>query len=435
MNNAKNTDISNRAEVVRYWEDFLVKYLDVCNKDEYDAITNPNGFINLGTAVNNMCHDIILPRLTSAKIWLCDPDFLQYKEGHGILKLREALAAIMTEFLEPHESIDHENLICLIGATACIDLLAHCLADPGDVILAPTPIYGRIYTDFKQRSEVNLWPIPIITKDNTEPSPILTIEKVKKAYNDAISKGHVVKALFLINPSNPLGDVYSPELLLDIFSFCNEHNLHVIIDEVYALSTFNGSPQFHSALKFPDLDKNKVHVVYGISKDFGIAGLRVGVIHTQNKTLQNCLKQLSFFQCIPFPAMDITTRFLKDIEWCKSYLTINKRRLTEKFKFCVDYMKKMGLNVRESAGGFFLWVDFRPICGSDTFEQEQDFFLYLIEKAHLYIVPGKELFCEQPGWFRFTFTCKPDHVGEGLKRLEKAIISYQQKKKLSCKYF
>ncbi|GFT88213.1 putative inactive 1-aminocyclopropane-1-carboxylate synthase-like protein 2, partial [Nephila pilipes] len=86
MNHEKNRNISNRAEVVRYWEDFLVKYMDICNQDEYDEITNPNGFINLGTAVNNMCHDIILPRLTKADVWCCDPAFLQYKEGHGILK-------------------------------------------------------------------------------------------------------------------------------------------------------------------------------------------------------------------------------------------------------------------------------------------------------------------------------------------------------------
>ncbi|GFS76160.1 1-aminocyclopropane-1-carboxylate synthase-like protein 1 [Trichonephila clavipes] len=92
------------------------------------------------------------------------------------------------------------------------------------------------------------------------------------------------------------------------------HNLHVIVDEIYALSTFEGSPQFHSALKFPDLpNKEKVHVLYGISKDFGIAGLRVGVIHTQNKAVQNCLKQLCVYQVIPFPIMDITARFIEDL--------------------------------------------------------------------------------------------------------------------------
>ncbi|KAF8764171.1 1-aminocyclopropane-1-carboxylate synthase-like protein 1 isoform X2 [Argiope bruennichi] len=424
----EGTDISKRAEVIRNWEDFLNKYMGICNADEYDEVKNPNGYINLGTAVNNMCRDIIVPRLTSPHVWECNLDLLQYREGYGILKLRKALATVMTEFLCTHEPVDPEDLICVVGVTACLDILAHCLADPGEVILAPTPIYGRIYTDFMQRAEVKLWPIPIISKENDELSPILNIEKVKKAYEDAISQKQVVKALILLNPSNPLGDIYSSELLMDIFTFCNEHDLHVIMDEVYALSIFNGSPEFHSALKFPTLpNKNKLHVLYGISKDFGIAGLRIGAIHTRCKPLKNCLRQLSFFHDIPFPVMDIAAKFLEDLDWLKKYLSINRQRITDKFKESLDYCRRMGLNVRASAGGFFLWLDFRPICGSSSFEQERDFFLYLIEKAHLYIVPGEELFCAQPGWFRLTFTANPDHVNAGLKRLEEAIKNYSKK--------
>ncbi|GFR19693.1 probable inactive 1-aminocyclopropane-1-carboxylate synthase-like protein 2, partial [Trichonephila clavata] len=195
-----------------------------------------------------------------------------------------------------------------------MDIIAHCLADPEDVILSPSPVYGRVFTNIMQRAQVNLLPIPVFTKEESETPPVLTVEKVKKAYEDAIAKTLVVKAIFLINPHNPLGEIYTPELLLEIFTFCSEHNLHVIVDEIYALSTFEGSPEFHSTLKFPDLpNKEKVHVLYGISKDFGIAGLRVGVIHTQNKALQNCLKQLSVYQVIPFPIMDITARFIEDL--------------------------------------------------------------------------------------------------------------------------
>ncbi|GIX98332.1 1-aminocyclopropane-1-carboxylate synthase-like protein 1 [Caerostris darwini] len=426
MSFTENGDISNRAEILRNWEDFLLKYMNICNEDEYDEISNPNGYINLGTAVNNMCLDIILPRLTSPDIWKCNTSLLQYREGYGTLRLRKALAAVMTEFLNTHQPVDPENLICVAGVTACIDVLAHCLADPGEVILTPTPIYGRIYTDCMQRSEVKIWPIPIISKENTESFPILTIEKVKKAYMEAIAQKQVVKAILLINPSNPLGDIYSADLLQEIFSFSHEHHLHVIVDEIYALSVFNGSQQFHSALKFPTLpDRNKVHVLYGISKDFSIAGLRIGAIHTECKPLQNCLKQLSIFQNIPYPVMDIAAKFVEDLDWCKRYLFINQQRLSEKFKQTANRARKMGLDVRESEAGFFLWLDFRPICGSESFAQERDFFFYLMEKARLYIVPGEELFCAQPGWFRLTFSSNPDHVDEGLRRLEKALKNYK----------
>ncbi|KAG8191696.1 hypothetical protein JTE90_016483 [Oedothorax gibbosus] len=427
MEKDKTRDISKRAETVRNWEDFLNKFMNICNHDEYDEEKNPEGYINLGTAVNNMCLDIILPKLTSSDVWTCNPAYLQYREGYGIMRLRKALAAVMTEFLATHEPVDPNNLFCFTGVTSCIDTLAHCLADRGEVILTPTPIYGRIRTDFMQRSGVKMWPIPIITHDNTEDFPILTVEKVKKAYDSAVSQNQVVRALFLINPNNPLGDICSPELLMDIFNFCQEHGLHVIVDEVYALSIFEGGQQFHSTLKFSNLpDKTRTHVLYGISKDFGIAGLRVGAVHTQCKALQNCLKQLSFFQNIPFPLMDIAARFIEDLDWCKSYIKENQKRLTEKFQSCVKRIKQMGLNVRQSEGGFFLWVDFRKVCGSESFDQEKLFFHYLMEKAKLYFVPGAELFCEQPGWFRLTFTNCPDHVNEGLNRLEEAVRNYKR---------
>ncbi|CAL1276081.1 unnamed protein product [Larinioides sclopetarius] len=256
----------------------------------------------------------------------------------------------MTEFFETHEPVNPENLFCVSGVTGCIDILAHCLANPGDVILAPTPIYGRIYTNVMQRARVKLWHIPVITEHNGASSEFLTIEKVKKAYNDAVSK------------------------------------------------------------------------------DFGLAGLRIGVIHTQCEALQKCLKQLCFLQCIPFPIMNIAAKFLEDIEWCKMYITTYQERLSESFKHCIERVKEMGLNARESSGGFFLWIDLRPICGSDSFEKEMDLFNYLLEDYHVYIVPGKELFCAQPGWFRVTFTTHPEEVDEGFKRLEEGIKKYKSAK-------
>ncbi|GBM64256.1 putative inactive 1-aminocyclopropane-1-carboxylate synthase-like protein 2 [Araneus ventricosus] len=219
----ESADISKRAEVVRNWEDFLNKYMGICNNDEYDELNNPNGYINLGTGINNMCRDIIIPRLTSAQVWDCNVDLLQYREGYGILKLRKALATIMTEFLDTHEPVDPEDLICVVGVTACLDILAHCLADPGEAILAPTPIYGRIYTDFMQRSEVKLWPIPIISKENEELCPVLTIDKVKKAYDDAISQSSAGSTVS-VPASEPGGREFYPGLCsCSVFAIiCNE---------------------------------------------------------------------------------------------------------------------------------------------------------------------------------------------------------------------
>ncbi|XP_035208973.1 1-aminocyclopropane-1-carboxylate synthase-like protein 1 isoform X2 [Stegodyphus dumicola] len=420
------TYLSKRADAIKNWEDFLDKYLGICIEDEYDKEKNPEGYVDLATAVNNLCPDIIYPKLASKDVWYCDPAMLQYREDFGIMRLRKAMASLMTVFLETHKPIEPTDLVCSAGVTSCIDLLSHCIADPGDVILAPTPIYSRIYTDFKQRAEVDLWPIPIISKDNEELKPVLTIEKVEKAYAAAISQNRVVRGIFLINPDNPLGDVYSPELVMDILKFAQKHKLHAIVDELYALSVFPDGPQFHSVLKFPEIpDPERTHILYGLSKDFGLAGLRIGVIYTQCKELRNCLIQLTAFASVPYPIMDIAARLLEDIDWCKAYVAEFKKRLQDKFTSCSTHLKKLGINVRDSKAGLFLWMDFRHVCGSKSFKQERDFFLYLLNEMHLYIVPGEELFSAQPGWFRMIFTGHPNNLNEGLRRLEQAIQNYK----------
>ncbi|XP_054707114.1 uncharacterized protein LOC129216922 [Uloborus diversus] len=419
--------ISKRAETVVDWKDFLNFYLAKCSNDSYNKENNPNGYINLGTAVNNLCTDLVYTKLSD--VWTWEKSMLQYEAGYGIVRLRKALAALVTEFFDPAEKINPDNIFCAPGVTGCIDLIAHCLADPGDVFLAPTPCYARIFTDCKQRSLVDIWPIPIISRDNVELSPVLTIQKVKKAYEDALNHNKTVRGIILLNPSNPLGDVYKSELLMDILEFFHLKDMHVVVDEVYALSVYHGGNQFHSVLKFPVLpDPKKVHVLYGMSKDFTVAGLRIGMVHTKCEVLQRCLTELCFLQCIPFPVMDMAARYLEDLEFCKKFVATNQDRLTARSATYAKRLTDMGLNVRKSNAAFFLWVDFRNICGSESFRQERNFFEYLIEKFQLYIVPGEEFFCAQPGWFRICFTAFPDDVDEGFNRLENAMKEYERVK-------
>ena len=47
------------------------------------------------------------------------------------------------------------------GVTSCLDALGHTICDPGDVIISPTPIYGRIFTDFTDRSGVKMAALPL----------------------------------------------------------------------------------------------------------------------------------------------------------------------------------------------------------------------------------------------------------------------------------
>lgn len=417
--------LSDRANVSRYYEDFSFKNLEICNSKPYDAEQNPLGYVNMGTSVNNICDDLLHPVLNDISKF--DFDALENNEEPNTLRLREAMAKMMTEFLETYEPVSPDNLFCFNGVTSCMDLLAHCLADPGEVFLVPTPMYGRTYSNFMQRSFVEIHPIPVFTDDGEEPG--LTMEKIICAYNSAVIVDNVVRGIFLINPNNPLGDIYSPKLLMDIMLFCSEKSLHLIVDEIYAMSVFSEEEKFRSILSFPSIpDPDRTHVLYGLSKDFGLAALRVGVIHTKCKQLQKCLTQLYPFHSIPYSVKENVATILEELEWCRYYINIYKRRLAVYYNVCVNGLRKKGVEVRKCHAGHFLWVDLRHLCAK-SFDGEKQLFNYFMNTFRLYIGPGEEFFCDDPGWFRIVFTQRPANLEEGLKRFTAALNSYEPPKK------
>ena len=93
-----------------------------------------------------------------------------------------------------------------------------------------------------------------------------------------------VRALVMTNPHNPFGQMYPKEVLEACVKFCQEHDIHYISDEVYALSvlptpTVESPVLFISALSL-DLDTlgcdaRRVHTIWSTSKDFGSSGIRM----------------------------------------------------------------------------------------------------------------------------------------------------------------
>lgn len=76
--------------------------------------------------------------------------------------------------------------------------------------------------------------------------------------------------------------------MLEVMEFCQEHGLHLIVDEIYALTDLNTAPAkapaFVSALSLTEplvpegavkVDPSRVHVVWSASKLFGMSGFRV----------------------------------------------------------------------------------------------------------------------------------------------------------------
>ena len=143
---------------------------------------------------------------------------------------------------------------------------------------------------------------------------------MKKQTEDARAAGKNVRALVVINPGNPTGNVLSDQNLLDIATYCAEENILLIADEVYQENIYQDGLKFTSMRKIV-LDaglQSKVALAsfQSISKGYyGECGRRGGYMELignwDQGVLDAILKLCSIALC-PNLAGQVTTSLVMD---------------------------------------------------------------------------------------------------------------------------
>ena len=61
----------------------------------------------------------------------------------------------------------------------------------------------------------------------------LDLNEIQRAYDQGISEGAEPRAIVVINPGNPTGNVLSKQNLEDVIKFAHKNRLFLFADEVY----------------------------------------------------------------------------------------------------------------------------------------------------------------------------------------------------------
>ena len=182
------------------------------------------------------------------------------------------------------------NIFAVEGATAAMcyifdTLRSNMLLNPKDKIAIMVPIFTP-YLEIPVLPRYDLEIVPIKATETTTDGthtwqyPLYELEKLKD---------NSIKALFIVNPSNPPSVSLSTECRKNLVSIINEFNKDIMIisDDVYG--TF--VPEFRSLMA--DLPYNTIGV-YSFSKYFGVTGWRLGTIAIHEKNIYDkLLKELS----------------------------------------------------------------------------------------------------------------------------------------------
>ena len=275
-------------------------------------------------------------------------DMIYYQPTHGTPSLRSAASSYLSRILNLPSShpdaadLDEEGLVVGAGCNAVLENLCLCLADAGDAVLIPTPYYAAFEFDLAARAGLNVVPVQTMETSGAEvdlsatgdgtaiprEAYYPTAQALDDAYDRSVAQGSgVPRILLLSHPNNPLGVCYPPEVMKECIDWGRERCIHVVSDEIYAGSVFRDGKTgddgpFVSALTLakghvehdngaPGLGLGPyVHLVYALSKDFGLSGLRVGVAYSENLDIRLPFQKLNDLCQVSSQTQLLTERML-----------------------------------------------------------------------------------------------------------------------------
>ena len=175
------------------------------------------------------------------------PSMGAYTESKGLPSVRDEIC----EFLEKRDGVkgDPNTLFLTNGASEAAKLFLSCImrskdAGYNDGLMAPIPQYP-IYSALTSMYNGTL--IPYFLDEDKDWG--LNAGAIEKSLDDAATQGVTVRAIVVINPGNPTGQILGKDNIQEIIDICRKKELCLIADEVYQENVYRKDAEFVSFRK------------------------------------------------------------------------------------------------------------------------------------------------------------------------------------------
>lgn len=232
-----------------------------------------------------------------------------------------------TEVLANHIGTDIQHLCIVNGSAEGIRYIIQAFTGEGGRIVGVVPSYFmfQVYSEMYGREFVK---VPY--KENLT----ISAEDIIAHLTDE------TQMLILLNPNNPMGNVYSAEEFEQIMKVCREKEITVLVDEAYHYFYPN------TFVKYA-LNERRVLITRTFSKLFSLAGCRLGYVigHPED------IKMVQKF-CTPHNTNAFAMLFAEKILTTPGMLDSLISKFNEGRKYLIDSLDELGYRHKGEAGNF-----------------------------------------------------------------------------------
>jgi aspartate aminotransferase len=339
-----------------------------------------------------------------------DDNYTHYPPVPGYPELRQAIS---NKLLRDNNLVySAEQIVVSTGAKQSLANAILCMVNPGEEVIIPAP-YWVSYKEIIKLADAKGVYIEGKIDQDFKVSP----EQVRSVITDK------TKLFLFSSPCNPTGSVYTrSELKAFADLFAQYPHVFIISDEIYEHINFSGKHE--SIAQFENI-RDRVIIINGVSKGFAMTGWRLGFMAAPLPIAKACDKlqgqitsgTCSITQRAAITAMDTNPADSPDI-----------KNMVEAFLYRRDLalalLKEIpGLRTNTPDGAFYLFPEvvkyYGKTDGNKVIHSASDLCDYLLETAHVAIVPGVafgSLDC-----IRISYATSEDQLREAIRRIGDAL--------------
>lgn len=343
------------------------------------------------------------------------PNSAGYSDSKGIFAARKAVM---------HETqkqgilgVTLDDIYLGNGASELIVMATNGLLDDGDELLLPSPDYP-LWTAAASLSGGT--PVHYRCEESNGWMPDLDDIRAKVTPR--------TKGIVVINPNNPTGALYSDALLQGIVAIAREHGLVIFADEVYDKVLYDGVK--HTPLA--SLSQDVLTLTFNsLSKSYRSCGYRAGwmVISGDKKVARDYIEGLNMLSnmrlCANVPGQWAIQTALGGHQSINE-LVGEGGRLRKQRDLAHQLITAIpGVSCVKPRAALYMFPKLDPKIY--PVQDDQDFFLQLLEETKVMLVQGTGFNWPDPDHFRIVFLPHEDDLREAIGRVARFLKSTRKR--------